>query len=78
MRSGIRRNRRGRWCEKGVKDVDEIPDKEMCHSQGYSTASGPFVLDHRMPLDAARSPVRSLKPICSCHVHSRLTIYCTG
>lgn len=47
MRSGIRRNRRGRWCEKGVKDSDEIPDKEICHSQGYCTVCGPFRLTRR-------------------------------
>lgn len=33
MRSGIRRNHRGRWCEKGVKDVVEIPEKEASSSQ---------------------------------------------
>lgn len=41
VRSGIRRNRRGRWCEKGVKDSDDIPDKEIHHSQGYCTVCGP-------------------------------------
>lgn len=42
MRSGIQRNHRGRRCEEGVKDVDEIPDKEIRRSLGEVHHGGPF------------------------------------
>lgn len=64
MRSGIRRNCRERWSEKGVKDSDEIPDKEIRHFPGllYVAPS----LDQKMSPDAARSSPQITH--CSCHV----------
>lgn len=31
----------GDGVRRGVKDSDEIPDKEICHSQGYCTVTRP-------------------------------------
>lgn len=57
MRSGIQRNHRGRRREEGVKDVDEIPDKEIHRSLGEVQHGGPLARP-----DDTRSPIRTLEP----------------